>query len=160
MSTNADRHVIFTAGTTCAALPVQRLAEVMRPLPIQSLDGAPSFVLGLAIIRGVPTPVVSVQRLLDQGGTDRPGRFITVHADSRVVALAVTAIIGMRDLTAADLAPVPPLLDQARPDLVAALGTHDRGLLFVLRAAHVIPADLWAQVAAATAAAPTTGTGP
>jgi purine-binding chemotaxis protein CheW len=37
------------------AVPLANIIETMRPLPTEAISGAPSFVLGVAIVRGIPT---------------------------------------------------------------------------------------------------------
>ena len=46
------------------ALPLVHVLEVMRPLPLEKVEPAPAFLLGLAVIRGEPLPVVDVAALL------------------------------------------------------------------------------------------------
>ena len=76
-------------GRLCA-LPLWHVTETMRPLPIEVVAGTPHFVLGLAVIRGAPVPVVDAARLL--GEADAPsGRWIALTAGSHPVALAVAA---------------------------------------------------------------------
>ncbi|HZE91839.1 MAG TPA: chemotaxis protein CheW, partial [Rhizobacter sp.] len=63
-------------GRLCA-LPLSHVVETMRPLPTETIAGAPDFVCGLAVIRGAPVPVVDLARLL--GATDTQARrFVTV----------------------------------------------------------------------------------
>lgn len=47
------------AAHTCA-LDLAQVVEIMRPLPIERVAGAPDLVRGLAVIRGVPVPVVGL----------------------------------------------------------------------------------------------------
>ena len=45
--------VCRVAARLCA-LPVRAVIEIMRPLALEPIAGAPAFVAGLAIIRGEP----------------------------------------------------------------------------------------------------------
>lgn len=131
--------VIFRAGGRSCALPVSAVIETMRPLAIQEIVGAPAAVLGIAVIRGVPTVVVDASRLL---GADpvAPERFVTVRLGARSIALAVDAVIGVRTLSSAQLHGLPPLLSGAVS--IDALGTVDADLVVILRAAYLIPEDV------------------
>lgn len=60
----SDRFLLCCIGSRIGALALRDVRETMRPLPVEPLMGAPPFVLGLATIRGFPTPVVDVGRLL------------------------------------------------------------------------------------------------
>lgn len=131
--------LIFRAGGRSCALPVSSVIETMRPLAVQEVAGAPAAVLGIAVIRGVPTVVVDASRLL---GADRvaPERFVTVRLGARSIALAVDAVIGVRTLSSAQLHGLPPLLSGAVS--IDALGTVDADLVVMLRAAYLIPEDV------------------
>ncbi len=115
----------------------------MRPLPIEFLPGAPPFVRGLSMIRGVPVPVVDAGAVL--GASDPPtlARFISVRAGHRQVVLAVEEVLGVRDLPAASLRDLPPLLGEAGAGVVSAISELDAALLLVLQAARIVSAAEW-----------------
>lgn len=128
--------------TLLCALPLEHVIETMRPLPVEVMSEAPHFVLGLAIIRGAPVPVINVARLLGiEGGNIT--RFITMRAGSRQVAFAVDGVVGVRRLSAESLQELPPLLQDIGADIISSVGTLDAELLVVLRDACVIPESLW-----------------
>jgi len=126
--------VLMRCGARLCSLPVACVAETLRPLPVEYLAGAPPFVQGAAVVRGMPVPVLDLAALL---GSESPaasrGRFVLVRAGERSVALAVDAVLGVR-AAPSGAASVPPLLAEARPEAVEALQHLDRELLFVLRA--------------------------
>ena len=88
----ADRHLV--------ALRLAQVTEVVRPLPVEPLAGIPPFVRGLCVLRGVPTPVVDVRVLLggESAVATGPRRFVGTRTDRSTVALAVDAVVGVRDL--------------------------------------------------------------
>ena len=124
-------------GRPCG-FALQHVIEIMRPLPVVPLAGAPSFVLGVALIRGEPTPVVDACALFTDQAVGSAGRYLHLETGARRVALAVDAVIGVRRLPAR-LQELPPLLRAASPLLVSALGTLDAELLLVLQAARLVP---------------------
>ncbi len=125
------------------ALPLPYVIETMRPLPTEPVAEMPSFVRGLAVVRGTPVPVVDLNLLL--GGTRSEGvtRFVTLRTGHRLVALAVEQVIGVRQLAAASLDNMPPLLLNAQPDLITAIGALDQQLLLVLQTGRILPDDVW-----------------
>jgi len=133
--------------TRLCALPLDCVGETMRPLPIEPLPGAPRFVLGLAVIRGVPVPVVDATQLLGMAEA-RPARFVTLKAGDRQVALGVDGVLGVRSIAAESLHGLPPLLADAGAGIVAAMGMLDAQLLLVLRGARLVPEELWANLKA------------
>ena len=72
--------LLVRIGVLTAALPVTDLVETCRPLPIEAVPGAPSFVLGLSIIRAAPVPVLDLGQLLGNPGPNAIARFVTVRA--------------------------------------------------------------------------------
>ena len=127
------------------ALPLGHVIETLRPLTVEPLWGAPGFVCGLSIIRGVPVPVVDMGRLLGSERT-RPTRFVTLRAGARTVAIAVDAVIGVRALGSAGTGELPPLLSGAGNAAVLSLGSLDRELLLVLKSGRLVPDELFARL--------------
>jgi len=126
------------AGRLCA-LPIRSLVEVLRPMPLGTIPDAPSGVVGLAIIRGEPVPVVSLEQSSLAFG---PGaRFIVLRLGDRRVTLAVDEVVGLHPLDHEQLHPLPPLLSgyEAMAD---SIGTHDGELLAVLSAPRLVPEDV------------------
>jgi purine-binding chemotaxis protein CheW len=76
----------------------------MRPLPIESVAGTPSFVRGVSVIRGVPTPVVDLKALLEScENSPSYGRFVALKCDARRVVIGVDSVVGLRNLDSAQL---------------------------------------------------------
>jgi purine-binding chemotaxis protein CheW len=135
--TNAS--LLCRVGASLCALPVTHIAETMRPLPVAPVTGMPPFMLGMAIIRGLPVPVLDGRRLLGGEHAGSPGRFVTIRVGERYVALAIDAVIGLRAIPAATLGGLPPLLRDSGSDIISAIGTLDADLIVVLRLAHLLP---------------------
>jgi len=132
--------LVRVATHTCA-LNLDHVIEVMRPLPIEALAGAPDLVRGLSVIRGAPVPVVALAALFDaDGGTCT--RFVVVRTGDKRVALAVEAVLGIREFARADYQVMPPLLRDAARGAVETVGALDAELLFVLNTASIIPEEL------------------
>lgn len=153
MGTSDGTQVLMvTAGARACAIPLCHVAETMRPLAIETVAGTPSFVRGVAVIRGEPTPVIDLNALLGDGesGT-RYGRFVTIKVGARRVAIGVDGVAGVRDLDSSRLGELPPMLRDAAAGLVEAIGTRDAQLLVVLRTARMVPDDVWTALAATEA---------
>ncbi|KQW02895.1 hypothetical protein ASC87_00640 [Rhizobacter sp. Root1221] len=128
-------------------MPLAHVVETMRPLPVEAVAGAPHFVRGLAVIRGMPVPVVDAAHLLGELAAPA-NRFVTVIAGERRVALAVDSVLGVREVPTDSLHQLPPLLQEAGGDVVAAIGLLDAELLLVLSSTRLLPDDSWAGNAA------------
>jgi len=132
------------------AIPMQHIVETMRMLPVEKVVGCPPIVCGFCVIRGAPTPVIDAALLFDV----RPGqceRLVTVRTGTRTIALATEAVVGVWKMAEDELGDLPPLLGDA--EAIAGLTTLDRHLVFLLRAARIIPDDVLDQLDAAGAQA-------
>jgi purine-binding chemotaxis protein CheW len=144
--------LVVTVGTRACAIPLLHVGETMRPLAIQPVAGTPGFVRGVSVIRGAPTPVIDLKALLEHGDNSATyGRFVTIKLGERRVALGVDGVVGLRDLDSARLEDLPPILRDVAADLIAAIDTRDARLLVVLRAARIVPDEVWTTLAAAEA---------
>ena len=141
--------LVCRAGDRLCALPLEHVRETLRPMPLVPFDGAPSFVSGVALIRGRPTPVIDLRQLLGSGSGSGPppARLVTLvlPADGhRPAALALDAVLGVRDVAAAHLDACPKLLHE-QLEVVSALGRLDQELLLVLDHARLLTASSWEQ---------------
>jgi purine-binding chemotaxis protein CheW len=134
--------LLCRAGTQLCAIPLEHVIETMRVLQVERVSGAPLYVLGLAIIRGAPVPVVDTGLLVGDRAT-RAERLITVRTGNRTIALAAEAVLGVATLAPDRLAQLPPLLRDAAAVTIEAVGTLDAELLFFLRAARIMPDELF-----------------
>ena len=139
----ADRALLCRVHRTLCAFPLREVIETLRPLPIEPLAGAPSYVCGLSILRGVPVPVVDLGLLLGAEQL-RATRLVALRVGARTVAVAVGAVVGVHALTAA--AALPPLLKDAGRGAVQTLGSVDRELLLVLDGARLVPEEVYAEL--------------
>jgi purine-binding chemotaxis protein CheW len=137
--------LLCQAGSRLCGFPIEHIAETMRPLAVESLAGMPPFVLGLAIIRGVATPVVDLGSLVAGSGMRAPAtRYVTVKTGGRRAAFAVDAVVGIRALPPSTRAGLPPLVNDVRAEFVTSIATLDGDLLLVLESAKLVSPDVWA----------------
>lgn len=119
----------------------------MRPLPIEKIAGSPQPVLGLSVVRGLPIPVVDIGALFSEPDIN-PQRIVTVRTGSRLVALAVNQVLGVRSIGPVALEDLPPLLREAAGEVVSAIGRLDSELLLFLSATRMLPEGMLEEVGA------------
>jgi purine-binding chemotaxis protein CheW len=139
--------LLCRAGATLAALQIEDVVETMRVLPHARVEGAPPYILGLSIVRGLPAPVVDVGRILN-GVPSRAGRLVTVKRAERIVALAVDEVVGITAFAADTFGRLPPLLRDAATEAIAGVGAADAELLVFLRTGRLVPEDVLADLTA------------
>jgi purine-binding chemotaxis protein CheW len=140
--TEAAPVLVLRCGALLAALPITQVVEVFRPLALEPLGEAPDFVRGVALVRGSPTAVLDLRRLLGEGMAEEARRWVSLRLDSRRVVLAVDEVLAVREVDPSLWGPLPPLLEEGAPALEA-LGRMDARLLLLLKAAYLIPQDAW-----------------
>jgi len=135
--------LIVEVESRVCALPLAHVIETMRPLPIESLADVPPFVRGVAIIRGIPTPVVDLGAMLGRLN-ECVERFVIVRIGQKQIALSVSTVLGIRDLERAMMIQeLPSLLKGASKDVVEEIGTLDEQVLLILREGWELPAEVW-----------------
>jgi len=148
---NQRSWLLCRAGSVLCALPIEQVLEIMRLLPIEPMAGAPKYVRGLSIVRGAPVPVVDLGVVIGDR-TIESTRLITVRVATRTIALAVEAVLGITAVASSAFGQLPPLLRDAASDTVTAIGALDSELIVFLRAARLVPDDVFARVHAEAAA--------
>lgn len=138
--------LVFRAGSLLCALRLDEVIEIMRPLAVRSLAGTPSYVCGVTIMRGVPTPVVDVARLVGGEPAD-VARFVAVRTERGPIAFAIGPVVGIRAAAAEAAAQHPVLLGGASSRLVAGVGTIDAEPVLLLQSMWVLPDEVWAAAA-------------
>jgi purine-binding chemotaxis protein CheW len=114
--------LVFRAGGYLCALDIERVVEIMRPLPVEPLAGTAPHLTGISVIRGEPVPVVDAAVLV--GGEHTVTRYITVKAGPGPVALAVESVLGVRSIPLSGRHDPPPSLASGLVTGVGVLGTE------------------------------------
>ena len=97
------RLLLWRAGATRCAAPIERLREVLPALPLTVLPGAPDSVLGVANVRGTLVTVVDGRRLLGEADHLVPDATVLVDLGGRPVGLAVDSVEDLVEVEDSDL---------------------------------------------------------
>jgi len=140
---STELSLICRVQSRLCALPLRHVVEILRALPVEPVAGAPRFVRGLTMLRGAPVPVIDAARLLGDDGAPAQ-RYVSLAIGERRIALAVGEVLGVRAVPPDSVQALPPLLQEAAADSVAAIGRLDAELLLVLSSTRLLPDTLWA----------------
>ena len=144
--------LICRVGSKLCGLPLEHVLETMRPLPLEELANLPSFVRGVALIRGRPTPVLDGRSLLGSPTTPSANpRLVTFKLGERQAALWVDAVVGIRSVDGAALEQLPLVLRESQTEQVDALGALDAELLLVLEHTRLLTEAHFQSLAEASA---------
>jgi purine-binding chemotaxis protein CheW len=146
--TVGGQSLVFRADTHLAAIGLEHVTEVLRPLPVEPLAGVPAYVKGICVLRGRPVPVVDIGLLL--GGEHVAGRraerFVGVRTGPQTAVLAVDTVVGIRDVPLERLHDLSSVTGSAACTAVGAIG---REPLLLLETGRVIPDSVWDALEAA-----------
>jgi len=112
------------------------------------MNNMPSCVRGLSVIRGHPTPVVDLAKVLGAESFAAGGYFVSLRISSRCIVLALDKVCGIYELNKCQLSDLPPLLENAGSEFIEAIGNLDSQFMVVLNAARIVPDEVWTALAA------------
>lgn len=141
--------LVFRADTHLAAIGLEHVTEVLRPLPVEGLAGVPPYVRGICVLRGRPVPVVDIGLLLGgerMAGEVHAARFVGVRTGPQTAVLAVDTVVGIRDIPMERLHDLSSVTGSVACTAVGAIG---REPLLLLETGRVIPDSVWDALEAA-----------
>lgn len=143
---NGTRILAVSLPGHICAIPLSHVIETMRPLPVVRIASTLPFVRGMSIIRGIPTPVVDLGKLLGTpDGITR--RFVMLRVGQKQVALSVNDVLGIAEMDIAATKNLPSLLRGACEDVIEAVSILDEQILLILRAGWQLPDEVWQALA-------------
>jgi purine-binding chemotaxis protein CheW len=140
----AKNLVSFLVGDVRYAVEIQRVREIVNPLPVVALPHAPPEVVGVADHRGDVLPVVDLRVRFGLPGveTTRRTKWIIVRVSGRsgAVALVVDAVTDVFGAGRGDQRAIPELGTGAERRGIANVYSHEGSLVFVVDTAIVTSA--------------------
>lgn len=118
------------------ALEVDRIREIVNPLPLVELPRDRPFVVGVADYRDEVVPAIDLRLLfgLPARAADRRTKWIIVDAGARLVAVVVDAVLDVFSSGRARSRQVPVLDERHVERGISSAFKHDGHLVFVLDA--------------------------
>lgn len=135
--------LLVSAGSQLCAVPIEHVVEIMRPLDAAPMAGMPKFLLGIAIIRGSPVPVVSLGEILGVRGEIAIERYVLVVLGNRKIAIAVEKVLDVVRVEGSFLQRLPNLLKEFDREFLANVGVKDERLFVVLEVTRIITDEMW-----------------
>lgn len=132
-------YLLVRMGPWVCGLPLPNVREVLRPLELKPLGGAPAVVSGVSRIRGRAVPVLDLRSALESEAPGKAALWIHLEVDGKPVALAADGVIGVRP-TSEDR-PAPAFLQAAPAGALDRLGTADDELVALLDGLRLIPPE-------------------
>ncbi|HEX2677139.1 MAG TPA: chemotaxis protein CheW [Polyangiales bacterium] len=129
--------VAFEVGGALYAIDIQRVREIIRPLPMEVLPHAPAMLVGVVDHRGDVVPLVDLRvrfatpTTSSEAGSERGTRWIIVERAGRLVGLVVDRVQEVFSAQDAQERQVPDLGPGAEQRGILAAYSHRNRLVFV-----------------------------
>lgn len=125
--------VIFRLAREEYGLPITKVQEINRLVPITKLPQTPSFMEGIINLRGRIIPVIDLRKRfqLPEAEQGEDNRIIIVEVNGQTVGITVDAVTEVVRLPGASVEPPPPafILDA---EYIHGVGKLDERLLILL----------------------------
>ena len=134
--------VIFRLANEEYALPITKVQEINRLVPITKMPQTPSFVEGIINLRGRIIPVLDMRKRfqLEAGAYNDDTRIIIVEVSGQTIGVIVDAVAEVIRLSQSDIEPPPPsfVLDAK---YIQGVGKVEGRLLILLEIDSIITSD-------------------
>jgi purine-binding chemotaxis protein CheW len=127
--------VAFTVGPVRYALEIDKVREIVTPLPLTLLPHTPEGLAGVADHRSEVMPIIDLRaRFGLDPATERTKKtkWILVLVAGHTVGLVVDDVLGVLRVAEGDLRPAPELGGGERARGISFVTMHERELVFVL----------------------------
>ena len=125
--------LVIGVGSEAYALPIDSLKTVHENINIVSVPCVPSYIAGIANIRGHIIPVLNLGILMygSEVTTDERNALIEVTNDTMTVAFLVEAVGEITSFSASALSPVPTETEGRRTEYLEGIFPDGTGLINV-----------------------------
>jgi purine-binding chemotaxis protein CheW len=124
----------FEVAGVCYAIEIQRVREIVRPLPTLVLPHVPDAVIGVVDHRGDVVPIIDLRKRFGvmQQGRDKDVRFIIATRGARLVGLVVDKVTEVFSAAGSASRELPQIAAGEQARGIKAVYSHRDKLVFVL----------------------------
>lgn len=131
--------VVFRLAKEEYGLPITKVQEINRLVPITKLPQAPNFMEGIINLRGRIIPIIDLRKRFQLAVSDysEENRIIVVEVNGQVVGIIVDAVTEVIRLPQAGIEPPPPafVLDT---EYIHGVGKLENRLLILLNIDRIL----------------------
>lgn len=125
---------VFRVGDESYAVDIMRVREIIQPVSVKAVPGAPEYVEGVVALRGAVIPIVDLRRRfgLPKATRTRRTKFVICRVGNRHVGLSVDAVEGVVRVARSALKPPPAVFDSGPGRYLAGVAGGDGPVRFLL----------------------------
>jgi purine-binding chemotaxis protein CheW len=126
-------YVSFTLAGEAYAVPIEGIAEILKPLPITPVPRAPRVIMGVMTVRGRLVTVIDLRRRLglSEAPMDHKSRILVTDSGDERVGLLVDEVLHVHRLAESEIESREVLGGDPQPYL-AGIGRPEGALLMLL----------------------------
>ncbi len=132
--------VTFSLGTEEFSIDILKVQEIIRPMDITRVPGAPGFIEGVINLRGKVIPVMDLRKRLGMPPQEetRDTRIVVVEVGGKTVGLKVDSVSEVLRLPTDRIEP-PPTFDSVQDtDCIQGVGKLEDRLIILLDVEKVL----------------------
>ncbi len=132
--------VTFSLGTEEFSIDILKVQEIIRPMDITRVPGAPEFIEGVINLRGRVIPVMDLRRRLGMQAQEetRDTRIVVVEVGGKTVGLKVDSVSEVLRLSTDRIEPPPSFDNVQNTDCIRGVGKLEDRLIILLDVEKVL----------------------
>ena len=133
---------MFSLGEENYAVDIGVIREIIRPLKITPLPGAPSFIEGVINIRGDVIPVMEMRKRFEvEGEREFPPRMILVKVEDQWVGMIVDSVTEVIRVPVSDIKPPPKVMGGEGARYIDGVCQHADDLVVLLNLDEILSSE-------------------
>jgi purine-binding chemotaxis protein CheW len=133
---------VFSLGNERYAIDIYLIKEIIRPLKITSLPGAPSFIEGVVNLRGDVIPVIDMRKRFEMPPRESgEGRMIIVKVENQWVGILVDTVTEVIRIPRKDIKPPPKVVGGVGAKYLQGVCKHKDELVILLNLDQILTSE-------------------
>lgn len=134
-----QQYIGFNLNDGEYTIPILKVREIISLPPITKMPQSPSYIEGVANIRGSIIPIVNIKRLANLDGSDKKGDKVIIIASGKMVfGILVDGITGVINIDETAIEPPENVINKAS-EIIGGVIKLDSRILVLLNTSRLIP---------------------
>jgi len=133
---------VFSLGEEKYAVDIVVIKEIIRPLKITPIPGAPPFIEGVVNIRGDVVPVIEMRKRFEvEGDREMDPRMMIVRVENQWVGIIVDTVTEVIRVASADIKPPPRVMSGEGARYLAGVCQYEEDLVVLLNLDEILTGE-------------------
>jgi len=133
---------VFSLGREYYAVDIGVIKEIIRPMKITPVPGAPRFIEGVINMRGDVIPVMEMRKKFEvEGEREADPRLIIVKVEDQWVGLIVDSVTEVIRVPVSDIKPAPKVMGGEGARYLEGVCQHGDNLVLLLKVDEILTGE-------------------